>query len=92
MAPHAPLDDHRRRGFFGRRLHFMQIIRQRDNGEEDQERAGQRDDALPVARVAPAAQPPNREVAEQTGVTRNSDQGPRQIEREFHGPHVWRAV
>lgn len=80
----ATLDDHcGSRGIFSGRLNLMQVIGERDDREKNRQNASQCDDTLPPAR-APRVFCPRNEMAEQHRVTRDREDGPYEVEREFH--------
>jgi hypothetical protein len=73
-------------------LHFMQIIRQGNNREENREKAGQRDNALRSTGAARRPRPANCEAAEKKNVTRRGDDGPHKVECEFHDQQLIRTA
>jgi len=85
MIDDALLDDEDgRRSLHQRSLHFMKIIAEGNNGEKNRQNTSQCHDALRSARAPRRIRPATGEVAEEKGVTRDGDDGPNEIEREFH--------
>ena len=84
-AGSAPLCRRDGRGrLFRRGLHFMQIIREGNDGEENRKKTSQCDNALNTTRTARMSRRTNRKTAKEKSVTRGGDDGPREIECEFH--------